>query len=392
MENEKKKRGRKPKNYLSSYQNNEIDNVTVRNNKNNQNDKNIYEKKKRGRKKKYEIENFEKILNRNYQNNFNHNIVYSDDEEYTKVNGNGNKIPINNDNGNGNDSFTDNTKKSIAFGNLNITISKNKTNFDSSVTTYRNNILEKTRNKVFNTNGNVELIDNLTLINASEYSDEEIPNDTHIHNDIHTPNDTHIHTPNDTHIHTPNDTHIHNHTPTPNPYCIKVNNDDNNNNNKLKKNVVKRVKSFHTLENVVLNGKKWPNSTNVACWWCCHQFNGSPCTLPTKYDQFKKKYNFTGIFCSWNCAKAYNLDKNDYKTFERNELITLLVKQLSSIEDAICIKKAPPRQALQIFGGYMNINQFRSSFSRVDGFHMNLMNYVYIHPEITELTNKSTFK
>jgi hypothetical protein len=53
METIKKKRGRKPKN----FQQNEKETVV--------------EKKKRGRKKKYEIENFEKILNRNEENNFN---------------------------------------------------------------------------------------------------------------------------------------------------------------------------------------------------------------------------------------------------------------------------------------------------------------------------------
>ena len=57
----KKKRGRKPKNTLE--------------------EQTIVEKKKRGRKKKYEIENFDKIINRDQLNNFNHNVVYSSDEE-----------------------------------------------------------------------------------------------------------------------------------------------------------------------------------------------------------------------------------------------------------------------------------------------------------------------
>ena len=59
----KKKRGRKPKNCNIEEQS------VVQ-----------IEKKKRGRKKKYEIENFEKILHRDSENNFNHHIIYSDDE------------------------------------------------------------------------------------------------------------------------------------------------------------------------------------------------------------------------------------------------------------------------------------------------------------------------
>lgn len=84
----KKRRGRKPKNFYS-------ENVPKQE---------VLEKKKRGRKKKYEIENSDKILNRNEVNNFDHHIAYSDDD-ITE--------PDNNQ-----------TVKKVAFGNLDITISK----------------------------------------------------------------------------------------------------------------------------------------------------------------------------------------------------------------------------------------------------------------------------
>ena len=87
----KKKRGRKPKNNF--YENVTVEEPVV-----------IVDKKKRGRKKKYEIENFDKIIHRDEINNFNHNIVYSDDEELSED--------------------KKNSIKQISFGNLNITISK----------------------------------------------------------------------------------------------------------------------------------------------------------------------------------------------------------------------------------------------------------------------------
>ena len=105
----KKKRGRKPKNFT-------FEEVPVH----------TTEKKKRGRKKKYEIENFERILHRGEENNFNHNIAYSDDEceNHTLIDSKVNQ--------------------QISFGNLNITISKNndekKVNDD-----YRYNITEKAK-------------------------------------------------------------------------------------------------------------------------------------------------------------------------------------------------------------------------------------------------------
>ena len=118
----KKKRGRKPKNFYSPVENL----VPVEE----------VEKKKRGRKKKYEIENSEKILNRDQLNNFNHNVAYSDDEE-----------PIN----------TDDTVKKISFGNLNITVSKKNIVSDTE-NNYRNDIINKV---------------NKTVIDENEYSDEE---------------------------------------------------------------------------------------------------------------------------------------------------------------------------------------------------------------------------
>ena len=63
----KKKRGRKPKNFYNEQLEKKEEPEQL-------------EKKKRGRKKKYEIENFEKILNRDELNNFDHRVVYSDDE------------------------------------------------------------------------------------------------------------------------------------------------------------------------------------------------------------------------------------------------------------------------------------------------------------------------
>ena len=148
----------------------------------------------------------------------------------------------------------------------------------------------------------------------------------------------------------------------------------------------KRLRVVTTLKNIIKNNE-WPDKTDVCCWWCCHKFDNSPCTLPIKYDSLKKSYDFIGIFCSWNCTKAYNNYKNDYKKYERGQLITLLVKQLYGIENSICMKTAPYRECLKMFGGYMNIDEFRNSFLYVDSYSLNLLNFRYIYPEITEITN-----
>jgi len=300
----KKKRGRKPKNFT-------IPDVSI-----------ITEKKKRGRKKKYEVENFEKIFNRNEENNFNHHIIYSDDES----------------------NFVENTTtKKIAFGNLDITISK-KVNEENI-----NDFKFKTR-----------AASSGLLINKNEYSsdeEKEVPVESFIKiNEKH---------------YSENKRYI----PKVMSECNSV------------VDSVKKIKIVTTTKDQVKCLSEWPEQCNICCWWCCHTFENTPCTLPIKYDTLRKRFNFVGLFCSWNCVKAYNFDRNDNKKYEHASLITLLIQQLYGITEAICIKPAPPRQCLNMFGGYMDIETFREQNTGVDSYTINLLKFNYIYPEITEISN-----
>jgi hypothetical protein len=109
--------------------------------------------------------------------------------------------------------------------------------------------------------------------------------------------------------------------------------------------------------------------------------------MPTKYDPLRKRFTFTGVFCSWNCVKANNFEMNDHLKYQRSELITLLIQQMYGITKAINIKPAPPRQCLKMFGGYLSIDEFRNNNSYVESYKINLLNYNFIYPEVTELTN-----
>jgi len=99
----------------------------------------IIEKKKRGRKKKYEVENFYKLKNKDQMNIFDHNIVYSDDDEFNQ------NVP------------NEKQVKKVSFGNLDIIVSKTIKDDDN----YRNKIINEI-NKTSKIN---------TLINEDEYSD-----------------------------------------------------------------------------------------------------------------------------------------------------------------------------------------------------------------------------
>jgi hypothetical protein len=296
-ESVKKKRGRKPKTYIDN------DTVVLQ-----------QEKKKRGRKKKYELENFEKILHRESENNFNHNIIYSDDES----------VPL-----------EENCVKKISFGNLDITVSK------KIETETVSDFKLKTR----------------MTINQDEYSSDEekqIPVESFMDINYYTETKR---------------------------YIPKVISECTNSVESVKK-----IKVVKTTLGQVSDSGLWPETCDTCCWWCCHPFEGSPCTLPTKYDPLRKRFTFCGLFCSWSCVKAYNFERSDHKKYYCSSLISLLVQQIYGVRQAIGIKPAPPRQTLKMFGGYLEIDEFRSP-SDIDGYQINLVKFNYIHPEITEIRN-----
>ena len=140
----------------------------------------------------------------------------------------------------------------------------------------------------------------------------------------------------------------------------------------------------------------WIDKTDVCCWWCCHKFNTIPVGLPEDYDSKVKKFRVKGVFCSFACMLAHN-DKTDSKTkaminflykkltgasesnlidsyirmLENNpqlneilkdepELKEEYIQSLSSLIEAP-LEKAPPRCALKMFGGDLDIEEFRNA-------------------------------
>lgn len=293
----KKKRGRKPKTHI-------LEEVIVQ-----------HEKKKRGRKKKYELENFEKILHRESHDNFNHNIIYSDDESTA---------------------HEENCVKKISFGNLDITVSK----------------------KIETENISDFKLKTRMNINRDEYSsdeEKEVAVETFMNVNYYSENKR---------------------------YFPKVVSECTNNTSDC----IKKIKIVRTTTSQVKDSGSWPETCDVCCWWCCHPFEGAPCTLPIKYDPLRKRFTFCGLFCSWNCVKAYNFERSDYKRYYCSTLISLLIGQIYGIPKALGIKPAPPRQTLKMFGGYLEIHEFRQP-SDIDAYQINLARFNYVHPEITEIKN-----
>lgn len=123
----------------------------------------------------------------------------------------------------------------------------------------------------------------------------------------------------------------------------------------------------------------WISGTDISCWWCCHNFNNSPCAIPTKY--VNDIFYVYGCFCSFNCALSYNFITNVNKKWERISYLHLLYKKIFNVTE-VTLKYAPERECLKMFGGYMNIDEFRNNKNKT--FNIVYPPMISIIPQLQE--------
>lgn len=109
----------------------------------------------------------------------------------------------------------------------------------------------------------------------------------------------------------------------------------------------------------VRDGGTWPESTDLWCWYCCHRFDTAPLPLPIRYDDKRDTFHVMGTFCSWACMKSHNLESSSYMKSVITNIITLFRKRCTGKLSRI--RAAPPKHALRVFGGTMNIDEFRAA-------------------------------
>ena len=101
--------------------------------------------------------------------------------------------------------------------------------------------------------------------------------------------------------------------------------------------------------------KSLPNSTSVACFWCCEEFDEKPCAIPVRYiDEIWQVY---GSFCTPQCSLAYLLSEN-LDTHVRWERIAML-NSIYAGNSSTRIYPAPSRECLKRFGGPMSSEEFK---------------------------------
>jgi hypothetical protein len=101
--------------------------------------------------------------------------------------------------------------------------------------------------------------------------------------------------------------------------------------------------------------------SNAACFWCCHGFHWKPFVLPIHYDAYNELYAAEGHFCSPECALAHlyeSTHNTDSQRWLRHTLLRTLYAPLYSNQREIL--PAPDRRLLRMFGGPLDIEQYRS--------------------------------
>jgi hypothetical protein len=101
--------------------------------------------------------------------------------------------------------------------------------------------------------------------------------------------------------------------------------------------------------------QRLPESTDVACFWDCHSFRGPPCVIPAGIEE--GIWRVYGNFCCAECAAAYLFHErlDSHVQWERYALLNRLYA-----EHRDPVRLATARTVLRLFGGPMDISDYRS--------------------------------
>ena len=123
----------------------------------------------------------------------------------------------------------------------------------------------------------------------------------------------------------------------------------------------------------------WPISSDKRCHNCAHFFDGVPVPLPLSKDELRQVYFCEGNFCSWQCAKSFNMRETSpagrgnrnmyiavlaYKTWVKlkNPVIDTETREKMRTYCNYRLNPAPPRSSLVEFGGKLSIEEYRKDF------------------------------
>ena len=98
---------------------------------------------------------------------------------------------------------------------------------------------------------------------------------------------------------------------------------------------------------------------------------GCPINMVVEYKDIKHndknsidEYISYGVFCSLNCAKAFAIEKEHDQLFSQScRYIEIIARKEQG--DVVNIIPSPPKELLQMYGGYMSEEQYMSELGKI---------------------------
>ncbi len=131
-------------------------------------------------------------------------------------------------------------------------------------------------------------------------------------------------------------------------------------------NKVSHIQSFDNTD--TFQDVNYEDNSCCTCWNCCHKYENNTFGIPIKY--INNIFYIYGYFCSLECGSRYAFD-NFYNHFEIYSLINFYYNYTNNtIGEKINI--APKRLTLKMFGGNLDIDEYRSSFKTNSIFNVQI--------------------
>jgi len=107
------------------------------------------------------------------------------------------------------------------------------------------------------------------------------------------------------------------------------------------------------------------STTNVVanacsnCFWCCHPIPSQKFGMPIDYDAAHRMFTVYGHFCSLQCVAAHNM--STHMGSDRMWDVHGWIQMMAKVHGMpLPVRPAPSRFVLKMFGGPMDIDDFRA--------------------------------
>jgi hypothetical protein len=130
-------------------------------------------------------------------------------------------------------------------------------------------------------------------------------------------------------------------------------------------NVTQRFNS-ETMKDILTRTKSPTYTQGTSCFWCCHPFHWKASLIPVSYDAYENMYACEGHFCSPECALSHlysDPNLSDITRWTRHALLADMYRTLYTKRE---LTPAPPRTTLRMFGGALDIEQFREYIANAE--------------------------